>query len=506
MRVTVVIRSEEIRHSAGVRIRFHRISQHLAKQGVTLNITSIQDLSTARKHKDDIYIFSKCHEANAIVLARRLRQQGCIVGIDVCDDYFSQRQDCRFVHLRRWLRDISGTLDFILCSTPLISQQLTQLIPDLPCHILNDPFDHFKTDKLTRTLKEKAARARSSRIFDIGWFGMGDNPYFSVGLEDLHAFSQELARARAFGFTPHLRILTNQRALTSDRIELLARLPVPATLEEWSEAREAELISQSLACFLPVNAQNFSTVKSLNRAVTTLTNGGQVLSSGFPLYDPLSDFVYRDIADLLHDLEADHLKLRGDSLSDLKRLMSDLSDPETEACSLTAFLQTLPTPAPTDTEKPIAVLHGLHPSGNLHKAVRKLGALSVAAPQTKRTLNFDVALSPGDGENGVEIIFSQKAGNLLKPCYAARLKQIGEIGGAPVSNLWLAKDEMPESCRVVALSAPLRPLNEMARYGAELRRMRALLAQLFEELDVILAENRSPYMEEADLMTAVHSV
>jgi hypothetical protein len=283
MKISVLIPFDDYRKQAGTRIRYQRIEKHLGTLGHELTTHNIDQFNEPDAFVDDVYIISKVHDARAFLAVDMAHEAGKIIGIDLFDDYYTQDENPKLARMRLWLKTLKSKLDFLLCSTPEMRDLGVSLVPKIPAHVMNDPAPPLATVSLQDTLNRKLETAHNTRVLRILWFGIGDNPHFAVGLSDLVAWAPELARLRDKGFQIQLDILTNKRALTNDTLVMLRHLPIEAGVEEWNEARETELLSESFACFLPVNAQNFSIVKSLNRAVTALCAGTQVLSVGYPL-------------------------------------------------------------------------------------------------------------------------------------------------------------------------------------------------------------------------------
>ena len=493
MRICVVLPGDEFLSAAGVRIRYRRIGARLAEQGHELTLALIDGLQILPKPRSDVYIISKCYDARGLMLAADLRAQGLRVGIDIFDDYYSQTEDSRFVHLRRWLREIANDVSFALCSTPLMLANLQKLLPRLPCHMMNDPFDELDTEKLADLLQVKLQRARSTRIIDIAWFGAGENGYFPVGLSDVAAFGHRLAGLSAGGLKPRLSILTNRRALTADNLQALGRLPLPWRIEEWSEEAEAHLVSESYACFLPVNAQRFSIVKSLNRAVTALSGGMQVLSAGFPLYKSFEKLIYREAAALSAGITKDEPRLQAGTLPLLARILGNHASPERVATGLLKFLGTVVSPPPAKDALPAAILHGRLSTASIHKYAQRKGHLSVAGPRPA-ALNYDVRIA-SHPETGKEIILlSTQAMGRLRTELQPLAQSTVTFEGKKVHFLPLDAGALqPCQCRQSALMEFDAVF--LANYSEDMSRMRALLAILFGDMPVIISESASPFWE-----------
>jgi hypothetical protein len=255
-------------------------------------------------------------------------------------------------------------------------------------------------DKLPQLLQKKAEQARRTGRIDILWFGNGNNPLFPVGISDLIAFGEALAPLRIAGLDVHLKVLTNAGALDLDGLARLRNIPHPLTVEEWSMEAEQASLTQALLAFLPVNYQNFSIAKSLNRAVTALTHGTQILTAGYPLYSALDAHIYTDAADFAADLQAGSLRLGPSSLDTLDASLETLADPAVEAENFIHFLKALPigvaeTPV---RQRPLrAILHGASSTAAVHNLGRALGWLSLASPLARSTLPFDAKIGFFDG-------------------------------------------------------------------------------------------------------------
>lgn len=291
--------------------------------------------------KHDAYLFSKCYDARAFILGRLLRANKKLVGVDLFDDYFSQTGRSQFVCLRDWLRTMSNLVDFHLSSTERMRGVAATYMPSIPGHVMNDPFSGLDREQVAASVERNLMETVSTGVLQVGWFGIGDNRHFPVGLQDLCAFGSILSELARGGLVVELSILTNRRALNADALAMLARLPVPWHLDEWTEDKERDLLAHTLVSFIPVNAQNFSVAKSLNRAASALTGGAQVLSTGFPLYASLGDFIYRRPQDLLDDISNRSLRLRGQTIPALEACLATTGDPRAEARNLSLFMHPL---------------------------------------------------------------------------------------------------------------------------------------------------------------------
>ena len=438
MKICVLAASASNLATAGVRVRYRRIEGPLSELGHELTVLPITEFKRPQHFKHDVYIISKCYDARALVAARLIAARGGALGVDLFDDYYSQISDSRLTWRREWLTALLASADFMLCSTPAMQAIAQRIAPNHPAHILNDPYARLDRRAVAAALARKLERLHQTRTLRLGWFGVGHNPYFSVGLADLAAFGGELARLRTSRFDVRLEILTNRRAVTAEALAALRRLALPFELDEWSEEREAMLLERCTACFLPVNAQSFSVVKSLNRAVTALTVGTQVLSAGYPLYESLGEFIYRDAGQLLADLEDRRPLLRPETLESFAHLMESCASPSAEAYKLSAFLQQF-SHRPTTQMPALAVVHGPYSKRDTHQFVQSMGGLSVASPFAKQHLPYDVRFILRPNGPGIDVLIASHKRRLLSPKFAAQLVPDSNFLDVPYHRLDLAK-------------------------------------------------------------------
>ncbi len=491
MRICVVVPSESYLRQAGARIRYTRMTAALAEAGHSLTLLPIEKF---KKIDHDVYLLSKCFDATALVVAQMVAASGKVLGVDLFDDYFSDPKDSRFQRLRGWLIGCLARADFVLCSTPVMQRVAQQYAPDLPVHVMNDPFGHHDVKTLRHHLAKKNATLWANGVLNVAWYGMGDNPYFPVGLADLAAFSGELAAMQGKGFDVRLNILTNRRAMTADALAALSATPVPYELHEWDEAEEQKLLTQTHVVFLPVSAQNFSVAKSLNRAVTALCSGNQVLSVGFPLYEPFSDFIYRDPSQVVNDLKAGRPRVRAETLKPLDRVLRAHADPAVEARGLASFLKAIIEGKTTQSvlsqnaRPSTALIHGVESSGSIHKFAKRMGALSIASPLTPLNLNFDLRFDWNEQGTGLDLLVSEGACDLLAPTTAAKAVPHGKIMDLEFRKIGL--DDFPSlACGGRELADSGSPAGKLAAYSPVMSAIRQVMAELLPDVSCVLSEN-----------------
>ncbi|HET8750087.1 MAG TPA: hypothetical protein VFM42_05030 [Sphingomicrobium sp.] len=363
-----------------------------------------------------------------------------------------------------------------------MAQVVENYCPSLPTHVMNDPGPEFDPVELGRTLERKLADARDGRALRAGWFGIGDNPNFRVGLSDIRAFGESLRHLATEGMSVELHVLTNARALTAEGLSDLAGLPVPTVIEEWTEERERELLDDVHVAFLPVAARDFSTAKSLNRAVTALSAGCQLLSVGYPLYEPFGKLIYRDPAELARDFRSGSLRFAPERIASYRRIVDACASAETEAERLSDFLAAR-TPTARDGE-PLALIHGHTTSRAAHELLRAAGGLSVASPCSTAKLDFDVVFR--NALNGVTMLVSKQAARLIPTNGAQRLRAAASINGREFFEVLETEDSATESMPAPLTDADL-PI-QLATYQHSMSELQRRMKSCFGNCRIMVSE------------------
>lgn len=411
MKIQVFVRSPEWLHTAGTRIRYRRLQRELSLLGCTLAIDPISGIREGLKLNADAYLFSKCNDAGTMMLADMLREAGALVGFDLFDDYVSDRGSTTAAQ-RIFQRRLREKADFFLCSTARMAKVAQEFDPTTANHVLHDPLETYDADRLPGLLEAKAEAVRASGRMDLVWFGVGNNPIYPVGLSDLVGFWETLKPLKAAGLNLHIRVLTNADALDAEGLSRLRNLPLELEIEEWSSAAEKAALERAFLAFLPVNYQNFSIAKSLNRAITALTHGNQVLTAGHELYDPLDTYIYKDACLLLSDLKAGSLRVRRETVKSLGERLFAIAGPAEEASRFLTFLCNIPSGSvavPVEKRRLRAIVHGADSTPAIGNLCRALGWLSLGSPITRQPLPFHAQVGFFDEGKCLELRLSRDA-------------------------------------------------------------------------------------------------
>ena len=499
MKIRALVQSSQWLNRAGVRIRYRRISPHLERRGARILVDEIDDLEARWLIDDDVVIFSKCTDARALFAVDFLRERGVIVGVDLFDDYFSPGISPCHRH-REFLRDMAPRVDFFLCSTERMRGIAADFAPGKPCHVLNDPFDTLDQPMLARRLDAKAARARADRRIDVLWFGNGDNPVFPVGLIDLAAYSGALQPLVRSGFDIRLKILTNLSALHSENLARLRSVGLPFAVEEWSQDGEIRAMNEAMISFLPVNHQNFSIAKSLNRGISALTGGTQILSAGFDLYETIGSFRYRDANDLLVDLEEGGLRLRAQTLPALKECVNGLADPANEASRLLEFLKGLSPISATlgsngMTGPSHAIIHGNRTPYAVISFAQDRGIALIGTPFCAASPKFNLHFDFRDGVGPVELRMSKQGASMIASSLLPLVREDARSDRPYPFTLALPADDADgDVLRALRPHMVKTRAGQMVHYARVMGAIERISRRLFPVARIYRSELESPLM------------
>lgn len=354
MRVALVMQGAELEASALSRVRYQRLVDAAPDR---FALTAVENLADTF----DAYVFGKAFQPVVPALSASLAASGKPVILDVCDDYVTERQDVRVQRFVRWHHQMAGIVHAVTAATPALAARLAPFTSRPPI-VLGDPAPDYSIETLQTAL---AGRQPDVRRLHLGWFGIASNPYYSVGVADLAAFAGQLGECPG---RHRLTAMTNLSGISPQAAVALSRCPVPVTLKEWSPASEAALLRQVDAAVIPVADQPFSTAKSLNRAVTALVAGTQVLSMGAPVYRDLAPFLYRSLPRLIEDIGQGALRWRASRAWWLASRLAKLASADANVATLERLVTSI-RPEPrrrpavligrTDEIAPLASWNGL---------------------------------------------------------------------------------------------------------------------------------------------------
>lgn len=493
MKIAVVRPSEDFPVPAGVRIRYLRLRTYLEEQGHSLDFIPIKSISNCDDLAHDVFIFSKCQDARSLSLAHAVKVFGKRCGVDLFDDYFSQIDESRLIRRREWLRNFQIYLDFALCSTPRMKAVLQNYNDVLPVHVLNDPFDEFDPSELEQLLLQKLIISSETRSLRVAWFGVGTNERFPVGLFDLAAFGRTLHSLNRNGqISVSLDIATNAAALDTKAFEMLKTLSVPYSVRLWSESEERALLRSTLASFIPVNAQLFSIAKSLNRAVTALVSGTQVISPGYPLYAPLAPFIYDDFDSFSEDYKTGKLKLRQETVGEFIKITTALADPIEEAKQLVNFLSDMLRQPTQPRQSKQILVHGWRTSPAINEYAQRVGSITIATPFSSPDLHADARFDFDDKDRKLRFHLNARAYASAAAKWRSATRSTRKMDRYLYEfDLSLFRSSpFADKLHLIKIG---HPAIRLVMYNPLMQMFQTILKQVYPEADMILSENEGPF-------------
>ena len=225
-------------------------------------------------------VFSKSYGAADRKLARRLRQAGKRVILDLCDDHFFNPYDLpKYRETRENLLAMIAIVDAVVCSTPVLARsvQVHAKLPYTPA-VAPDPYEQAEASVGAPTPMDRPAK--------LLWFGLHGSPNAPAGMADLLLVREALEAAqakRAF----ELVICSDNR----ERFEEVSpQLPVPSRFVQWTPASFAAELAATDAVIIPLSDNPFVAAKTHNRLTLALSAGAPVVADHLDSYAEFAPF------------------------------------------------------------------------------------------------------------------------------------------------------------------------------------------------------------------------
>lgn len=217
----------------------------------------------------DVVVFSKTYAAANEDIARRARDRGAKVVLDICDNRYEDPA------LGDHYRAMTRLADDVICSTPEMARQAAPFCRRTP-FVVEDPCEGPRGS---------AAFAPGER-WNLLWFGHQTNIYsFAAAFGDIVAFSRL--------HPVELTVLTRlDEAIVGSCQSASAqhgpRLRVDA--QEWSLDAQWRRLQACDAVIIPSLQDSIKQVKSANRIVETLWAGRPAVAHPVPSYEAFRDW------------------------------------------------------------------------------------------------------------------------------------------------------------------------------------------------------------------------
>ena len=238
-------------------------------------------------------IFSKSQSAEALAIARAARTAGRVVIYDLCDNLFAARaigraSAARVDRVAAMLR-LATHLTF---STATLAEQIRAAVDGLmaPVRVIPDVIDAEPATPAGPSAARAAARldrflARHPDALHCIWFGKSlgraaGYVHLARAIAELERFAQR-----------HPVTITVQ---SNDRLgywRARSRWRVPACYVPWSLSTADAVIARHRVALIPVEINDYTAGKSINRPATALRNGLGVVADPIDSYRELAPFI-----------------------------------------------------------------------------------------------------------------------------------------------------------------------------------------------------------------------
>ena len=275
---------------ASIRLRLFQPMKELRKRGFDVR------LLTGEFPDDAVLIFSKSSSAQALSMAELAAARRQPIIYDICDNVFEkpsrdERDEARKERVRRLLKLATA----VTCTTEPLAFLLAQEVPEIAgkTEIVPDPLEDSPGLAGPLSLLERLGMWRLRRFLrrhagalHLVWFGKCKKGY--AGIEHLGPVI-DLLEALPLPRPVTLTVISNRRKIYR---RSSAGWRVPKFYVPWSLSTfDAALRCHDVA-IIPVDENNYTVGKTINRPATALMAGLGVIADPIPAYEELRPFIF----------------------------------------------------------------------------------------------------------------------------------------------------------------------------------------------------------------------
>lgn len=278
---------------AGTRLRMLKPAARLTEMGVSVETGN--QICPVKCY--DAVLFSKSYGKEAIELAYKARAGNVPVIYDICDNVFEGKQSVKAARRAAGVRKMLALADHSVFTTDVLRQQIINAVPLMQhcTHIIPDGLDYFDP---ARHFESGGARRDYDRLEDFLsrhdgalrciWFGKNQGK--KSGMVHLHHAVREL-EAFAARHPVTLTVVSNDRM----RYWLESRQwRVPHHYLDWRADSFGAVLSRHEVAIIPVERNNYTIGKTINRPATALLAGLGVVGDAIPAYEELRAYIPLD--------------------------------------------------------------------------------------------------------------------------------------------------------------------------------------------------------------------
>lgn len=229
----------------------------------------------------DLVVFSKAYSAEDQALARRLRDCGRQVVLDICDNHFYNPFGLAIYDERRGdLLRMAALCTTFVCSTPALARVLMTeaALKDMPA-VVGDVVEDAG-------VIQGAGWPQGARR--LLWFGVHGSVNAPSGMTGLLKIAPLLERAHA-ATEFELVVVSNSRKKFDRHI---AGLPFPTRYVDWAPEAFRQELAGARAVLLPLSDNPFVACKTHNRLTLALAAGVPVIADPIESYLEFAPYVW----------------------------------------------------------------------------------------------------------------------------------------------------------------------------------------------------------------------
>lgn len=275
---------------ASIRYRLLDPMAALVRQGV-----AIERFDAAHAASYRGIIFSKSHSAEAVAIARAAKGRGQRVIVDLCDNLWAAHRighasAARIARMTEMLR----LADRVTFATEALAAQIAKEVPGLaaPFDVVPDTLDITPPASPALSLRERVAlgslrrfHARHAGALHCVWFGK------SLGQASGYAHvGAAVARLAQFGETHPVTLTILSNAWWKYR-RARRGWPVATHYMPWTLATAPTALAMHRVAVIPVERNDYTTGKTINRPASALLAGLGVIADAIPSYEELRPYI-----------------------------------------------------------------------------------------------------------------------------------------------------------------------------------------------------------------------
>lgn len=252
-----------------------------------------------RVRGQDVVIFQKAYEDNALQAATRLKQAGSKIVFDLCDNHLYD-PDGNAEHQARAkrLHQMLEIADLVSVSTTTLRSVLEGTDAVVIDDALDLPFNSRAAALYGRVVTGPGQRHPTTLV----WYGNAGSASPSFGMRHLRRILPTLElifRERPFELT----VISNSRSMFKD---VLRDSSFPSHYVPWRRSTFTETFRSHDLCVIPLEVNPFTMCKTGNRVAQSLALKVPVIADPIPSFEEFADFI------LLNDWEENLRRYLGD--------------------------------------------------------------------------------------------------------------------------------------------------------------------------------------------------